>query len=93
MKNLLTLAVLLSAIGTASPLLAESRSNDYGGQVNEPYNPQSSANKARSCPVRRLAGGDLVDCHGWRLSSDGWDNSCFNLDHLSSQFACSPPKL
>lgn len=41
------------------------------------------------CPVRRTVDGDLVDCQGWRLRSGGWDNSCFNLDYLPSQFACS----
>jgi hypothetical protein len=44
-----------------------------------------------SCPMRRTAGGTLVDCHGWRLRSGtiGWDNTCFNLDYLPSRFACS----
>ncbi len=43
------------------------------------------------CPVRQIADGSLVDCHGWRQwsGSIGWDNTCFNLDYLPSQFACS----
>jgi hypothetical protein len=43
------------------------------------------------CPLRRTVNGDIVDCNGWRLRSNaiGWDNSCFNLDYLPSQFACS----
>ena len=43
------------------------------------------------CPLRRTAEGELVDCQGWRLRSNatGWDNTCFNLDYLPSQFACS----
>lgn len=42
-----------------------------------------------SCPVRTLPSGELVDCHGWRRRSIGWDNTCFNLDYLPSQYACS----
>src|SRR5271166_6425333 len=44
----------------------------------------------RGCPVRQLADGSPVDCHGWRKWSGyiGWDNRCFNLDYLPSQFAC-----
>jgi hypothetical protein len=41
------------------------------------------------CPIRRTAEGEIVDCQGWRLRPGGWDNSCFNLDYLPSQFACS----
>lgn len=46
------------------------------------------AKKPVRCPVHRSVDGDLVDCHGWRLRSGGWDNSCFNLDYLPSQYAC-----
>ncbi len=48
-----------------------------------------SLGKTDRCPVHRTAEGELVDCQGWRLRSGGWDNSCFNLDYLPSQFACS----
>jgi hypothetical protein len=41
------------------------------------------------CPIHRTAEGEIVDCQGWRLRPGGWDNSCFNLDYLPSQFACS----
>ena len=41
------------------------------------------------CPLHRTAEGELVDCQGWRLRDSGWDNSCFDLDYLPSQFACS----
>lgn len=49
------------------------------------------ARHTSGCPVHRLADGTLVDCQGWRLRSNatGWDNSCFNLDYLPSEFACS----
>ncbi len=49
------------------------------------------AQRTVGCPVHRIADGSLVDCHGWRKwsGSIGWDNSCFNLDYLSSEFACS----
>jgi hypothetical protein len=45
---------------------------------------------ATACPLHRTAEGELVDCRGWRLrdNATGWDNSCFNLDYLPSQFAC-----
>ena len=45
--------------------------------------------KAGGCPTHKSVDGDLVDCHGWRLREGSWDNSCFNLDYLPSQFACS----
>jgi hypothetical protein len=38
---------------------------------------------------RRMADGDLVDRNGWRLRDGQWDNTCFNLGYLSSQFACA----
>jgi hypothetical protein len=48
--------------------------------------------KADRCPTHRTAEGELVDCRGWRLRPGiGWDNTCFNLDYLPSQFACSSP--
>ena len=47
--------------------------------------------KLDRCPLHRTMEGELADCHGWRLrdNATGWDNSCFNLDYLPSQFACS----
>lgn len=50
-----------------------------------------AAQRQAGCPLHRAVDGDLVDCHGWRLRDNaiGWDNSCFNLDYLPSQFACS----
>ena len=41
--------------------------------------------------VHRNAAGDLISSDGWRLRSNakGWDNTCFNLDYLPSEFACS----
>ena len=48
------------------------------------------AKRSLDCPVHRTADGELADCQGWRLRPGiGWDNSCFNLDYLPSQFACS----
>jgi hypothetical protein len=41
-------------------------------------------------PARRAVDGSLVDREGWRLRPGyGWDNTCFHLDYLDSQFACS----
>jgi hypothetical protein len=49
-----------------------------------------SLKKQGGCPTHRTAEGELVDCRGWRLRPGiGWDNSCFNLDYLPSQYACS----
>ncbi len=45
--------------------------------------------KTRAVCPRRTAEGEVVDCNGWRLRPGGWDNTCFNLDYLPSQFACS----
>jgi hypothetical protein len=47
--------------------------------------------KSIGCSVYRNAEGELVNCRGWRKRDNlaGWDNTCFNLPHLSSQFACS----
>ncbi len=39
--------------------------------------------------LRASPDGDLVDEHGWRLRNGTWDNTCFNLIYLPSQFACS----
>jgi hypothetical protein len=32
--------------------------------------------------------GDLIDSQGWRKRSSGWDNTCFNMDYMSSMYAC-----
>jgi|SRR5271165_1838441 len=42
------------------------------------------------CPLRRVAGGDVADCRGWRFVNGHWNSSCLNLDYLPSQYACSP---
>jgi hypothetical protein len=47
------------------------------------------AKRTDRCPNHRTVEGEIVDCHGWRLRDGDWDNSCFNLDYLPSQFACS----
>jgi len=44
------------------------------------------------CPLHRAIDGTLVDCHGVRYRDNyGWDYSCFRLDYLPSQTACSAP--
>ncbi len=52
---------------------------------------QHYVHRSGGCPVRQIADGSLVDCHGWRKwsGSIGWDNTCFNLDYMPSEFACS----
>ncbi len=43
------------------------------------------------CPLHRTLEGELADCQGWRQRGGliGWDNTCFRLDYLPSEFACS----
>ena len=48
-----------------------------------------STKEAGRCPTHRTAEGEIVDCHGWRLRNGYWDNTCFNLDYLPSEYACS----
>jgi hypothetical protein len=69
-------ALLIGVVAEAKPKVKP----HYRHFVNEP----------RGCPVRQLADGSLVDCQGWRKwsGSVGWDNTCFNLDYLPSEFAC-----
>jgi hypothetical protein len=39
---------------------------------------------------RSIAGDNLIDRDGWRLSNGNWDNTCFRtLNYLSSSSACS----
>ncbi len=53
------------------------------------YYPYYLGNLAR-CPLHRTLQGVLVDCHGWRWRDTvGWDNTCFYLDYLPSQYTCS----
>jgi hypothetical protein len=72
------LAVLTSAVASAQRTRGHYR----------PY-PRHYVETPSGCPLHRTAEGELVDCQGWRLRPGGWDNSCFNLDYLPSQFACS----
>jgi hypothetical protein len=39
---------------------------------------------------RRTAGGELLGGNGWRHRDGTSDNTCFHLNYLPSQFACSP---
>jgi hypothetical protein len=39
--------------------------------------------------LRMTFEGEIVGRAGWRFRNTGWDNSCFNLPYLNSQFACS----
>jgi hypothetical protein len=69
--------------------------------LDSPLNAWAASTKSRAhhrphvkrnsgCPVYKNAEGELVDCHGWRKTTNGgWDNTCFNLPYLSSRHACS----
>jgi hypothetical protein len=83
-------SVRLAALAAAcvlftAPLLG------YAHEARTKTHHQHFASKSANCPLRRTPEGELVDCRGWRLRSNvqGWDNTCFNLDYLPSQFACS----
>jgi hypothetical protein len=57
------------------------------------YYPQPLATEEYAPPLRRIVGGDYVDRKGWRYRPGfGWDNTCFHLDYLASQFACNGGK-
>lgn len=71
----------------AVPMLDLSAEARHGAKARSDLSQRSIA--PGGCPVHRVAGGDLADCHGWRLHNGTWDNTCFNLDYLPSQFACS----
>jgi hypothetical protein len=79
------LTVFTATLAIATPMLvsaAEAKSKTK-------THPRHIVQRSVGCPVRRVAGGDLADCHGWRLFNGTWDSTCFNLDYLPSQFACS----
>ncbi len=81
-KSLLILTVV-SAFIAAQPLgaTADAKPKRYDRHF---------AKKPYYAPLRRAADGALVDRRGWRLRPAwGWDNTCFNLDYLASQYACS----
>ncbi len=81
---------LVAIIATVGVLVA----SVAGAGASVATNAQHHRHRMRAesaCPLHRTANGELVDCHGWRLrnTARGWDNTCFNLDYLPSQFACS----
>ena len=86
MSNYSKLAIItVCCTGLAIPLSADAE-NTRARAHHRHYEMKSGG-----CPVHRSAEGELVDCHGWRKRDGtiGWDNTCFNLPYLSSQFACS----
>jgi len=84
-KNKLTIFIAAFAM-LATPMLGAAE-----GKAKTKIHHRHLVNKARGCPVRQIADGSLVDCHGWRKwsGSIGWDNTCLHLDYMASQFACS----
>ena len=40
-------------------------------------------------PSSRTSSEKLVDCHGWRNYNGFWDPSCFSMQYMPAQFACS----
>jgi hypothetical protein len=57
------------------------------------YYQQPLATREYAPYLRRIVGGDYVDREGWRYRPGfGWDNTCFRLDYLDSQYACDGGK-
>ncbi len=80
---------LAALIACFAMLAAPAVAGTWPREHHRPY-PSRHAGNPCCCPIHRTALGELVDCQGWRLRDNaiGWDNSCFNLDYLPSQFAC-----
>jgi hypothetical protein len=86
----MTLSKLLLASAASFVLLA-SAALDASADTKGRRHHRHYVRGTGGCPVHQIADGSLVDCHGWRKwsGSIGWDNTCFNLDYMPSQFACS----
>ncbi len=84
LKVLLACSIALAILDVSGALAAKAKA------ARRLY-PRHYASMPYRCPLHRTAEGEWVDCHGWRLRDNaiGWDNTCFNLDYLPSQFACS----
>jgi len=78
-------AVAAAFVALTAPML------DAAAETRTKTHHRHFVNRSASCSLRRTAEGELVDCHGWRYRGGllGWDNTCFNLDYLPSQYACS----
>jgi hypothetical protein len=78
---------ILSLAAAAALIAAPLAQASAEGRVKTHH--KRTTKQAERCPTHRTAEGEIVDCHGWRLRDGDWDNTCFNLDYLPSQFACS----
>ena len=80
---------LLTAVAASLAMLATATLGTAAeAKTGKTYH-RTAMKRQGSCPLHRTSEGELVDCNGWRLRPGGWDNTCFNLDYLPSQFACS----
>jgi hypothetical protein len=80
----------LAAIAVGFVLLAASINASAENRKTRAHHRHHHATKPSGCPIYKNAEGDLIDCRGWRKRvNGGWDNTCFNLPYLSSQYACT----
>jgi hypothetical protein len=77
--------VLMLLVASPNPAFAGPKRKVY-----RTHHQRSPAAREYAPSLRRLPGGDYVDRNGWRYRQGyGWDNTCFHLDYLDSQFACN----
>jgi hypothetical protein len=77
-------AVLMLLASAFHPAFAGAKHKGYRA-----HHRRLPAAEQYSSSMRRIVGGDYVDGEGWRYRPGlGWDNTCFHLDYLASQFAC-----
>jgi hypothetical protein len=84
MRTARRFASFAAAIALIAAPLAQASAEDQA----KTHHKHSTKQTGR-CATHRTAEGELVDCHGWRLRNGYWDNTCFNLDYLPSEYACS----
>jgi hypothetical protein len=85
-NKLVVLAAVLTPLAAClQPAFAGAKHKGYRGY----YYQQPRATREYAPSLRRIVGGDYVDREGWRYRPGfGWDNSCFRLNYLASQYAC-----
>ena len=85
-RKLGALAAILTLLAS-SPYPAFADPNYKGYRA---HRQRAQAAREYASGLKRLSNGDYVDRDGWRYRQGfGWDNTCFHLNYLDSQFACN----